>query len=79
MGGRANSDEPFDINEYRNWTQEQRQAFLMLNQERMNELRGWWLQLMMASPVNLQEKMTLFWHGISAEERRFDRVSLLGR
>jgi len=57
-------DEPFDINEYRNWTQEQRQAFLMLNQERMNELRGWWLQLMMASPVNLQEKMTLFWHGI---------------
>ena len=57
-------DEPFDINEYRNWTQEQRQAFLMLNRDRMNELRGWWLQLMMASPVNLQEKMTLFWHGI---------------
>ncbi len=57
-------DEPFDINEYRNWTQEQRQAFLMLNRERMNELRGWWLQLMMTSPMNLQEKMTLFWHGV---------------
>jgi uncharacterized protein (DUF1800 family) len=31
--------------------------------ERINELRGWWLQRMAKGPRPLQEKMTLFWHG----------------
>lgn len=29
----------------------------------MQELRGWWVARMLASPRPLQEKLTLFWHG----------------
>ncbi len=39
--------------------QEQRQLY----QRRMLELRGWWLQRMVAGPRPLQEKMVVFWHG----------------
>lgn len=34
-----------------------------LDQRRMLELRGWWLQRMASGPRPLQEKMVLFWHG----------------
>jgi uncharacterized protein (DUF1800 family) len=39
--------------------QEERQ----LQQKRMLELRGWWLQRMAKGPRPFQEKMVLFWHG----------------
>jgi len=32
-------------------------------QQRLLELRGWWLQRMARGPRPFQEKMTLFWHG----------------
>jgi uncharacterized protein (DUF1800 family) len=32
-------------------------------QQRMMELRGWWLQRMAHGPRPFQEKMVLFWHG----------------
>ena len=38
---------------------EQQQLF----QQRMLELRGWWLQRMTRGPRPFQEKMVLFWHG----------------
>ncbi len=38
---------------------EQQQLF----QQRMMELRGWWLQRMAHGPRPFQEKMVLFWHG----------------
>ena len=38
---------------------EQRQA----ENQRILELRGWWLQRMAKGPRPFQEKMTLFWHG----------------
>jgi uncharacterized protein (DUF1800 family) len=34
-----------------------------IQQERMLELRGWWLNRMVHGPRPLQEKLTLFWHG----------------
>ncbi|HEY5041885.1 MAG TPA: DUF1800 domain-containing protein [Verrucomicrobiae bacterium] len=39
--------------------QQQRQ----LENQRMLELRGWWLQRMARGPRPFQEKMVLFWHG----------------
>ncbi len=36
----------------------------------VEDLRAWWLQRMMQSPHPLLEKMTLFWHGHFANERR---------
>ena len=38
---------------------EERQA----ENERLLQLRGWWLQRMAKGPRPFQEKMTLFWHG----------------
>jgi uncharacterized protein (DUF1800 family) len=34
-----------------------------MQNERMLELRGWWLERMARSPRPLEEKLTLFWHG----------------
>ena len=34
-----------------------------LYQQRMMELRGWWMQRMARGPRPFQEKMVLFWHG----------------
>jgi uncharacterized protein (DUF1800 family) len=34
-----------------------------MENERILELRGWWLQRMAKGPRPFQEKMTLFWHG----------------
>ena len=55
--------EPFDRQAYRNLTQEEKQAWRRQNRQRINELRAWWAGLMISSPLNLREKMTLFWHG----------------
>ena len=56
---------------------EQRRQLLreeqQLQRQRINELRGWWLDRMATSPRPFQEKMTLFWHGhfaTSAEKVR---------
>jgi uncharacterized protein (DUF1800 family) len=32
------------------------------NTSRNNSLKSWWIGLMLAQPVSLREKMTLFWH-----------------
>ncbi len=56
-------DEPFDIVAFRDMTPEEQMAFFMENFRRIETLRGWWLELMLASPFNLWERMTLFWHG----------------
>jgi hypothetical protein len=34
-----------------------------VEQTRLQELRGWWLQRMARGPRPLQEKLVLFWHG----------------
>src|SRR6185437_13966170 len=34
-----------------------------IENQRILELRGWWLQRMAKGPRPFQEKMTLFWHG----------------
>jgi uncharacterized protein (DUF1800 family) len=39
------------------------QAANQLDQQRIMELRGWWLQRMARGPRPFQEKMVLFWHG----------------
>lgn len=39
------------------------QAEARLQNQRMIELRGWWLNRMAKGPRPFQEKMTLFWHG----------------
>jgi len=43
-----------------------------LQQQRILDLRGWWLRRMATGPRPLQEKMTLFWHGHFATS--FDKV-----
>jgi hypothetical protein len=55
--------EPFDINAFRMLTPEEQMDYIETNFERINELRGWWIELMLGSAVNLREKLTLFWHG----------------
>jgi uncharacterized protein (DUF1800 family) len=51
----------------RNAMPEQRQQMQkterQIENQRINELRGWWLQRMATGPRPFQEKMTLFWHG----------------
>ncbi len=55
--------EPFDRQAFRRLTRDEQQAWRRQNRMRINEMRGWWLGLMMSSAMNLREKMTLFWHG----------------
>ena len=43
---------------------ESRLASQEFDLERLNQLQRWWLQRMAFSTRPLQEKMTLFWHGI---------------
>ncbi len=40
-----------------------RQKFIQEENGRVQQLREWWLNRMLASPRPLEEKMTLFWHG----------------
>ncbi len=48
--------------QYRDMTQEERQAEQKLNIERAFDLREWWFREMLTTPSPLTEKMTLFWH-----------------
>lgn len=50
------------ITQYRELTDEARQAEVKLNIERAFELREWWFREMLNTPSPLTEKMTLFWH-----------------
>jgi uncharacterized protein (DUF1800 family) len=49
-------------------TPEERQQFTAKlrreDQQRLAELRAWWLRRMIESPRPLEEKLTLFWHGL---------------
>jgi len=57
---RAGDDKRKDLEEKRRETQrEERQT----QQQRLLELRSWWLERMVKGPRPLQEKLTLFWHG----------------
>ena len=51
----------------KNATPDQRQQMQkeerQIENQRILELRGWWLQRMAKGPRPFQEKMTLFWHG----------------
>ncbi|MBI2947291.1 MAG: DUF1800 family protein, partial [Verrucomicrobia bacterium] len=55
------------VQKFRNATAEERRKFQQMErrtqQERLLELRQWWLQRMAKGPRPLQEKLTLFWHG----------------
>ncbi len=55
--------EPFDYYAFLELSEQEQLDFLILNYERINTLRGWWMELMMGSAINLREKMTFFWHG----------------
>jgi uncharacterized protein (DUF1800 family) len=54
-----------DVNQ--NGTPDEKKAALQaenqLQNQRITELRGWWLQRMAKGPRPFQEKMVLFWHG----------------
>lgn len=53
---------------------QQQQEERRLQNERLHDLRGWWVRRMRLSPRPLQEKLTLFWHGhfaTGAEKVRF--------
>ena len=53
-------NEPYIV---RGLTREQRRELQRKNRERIRELLIWWLNLMAQSPLNLREKMVVFWHG----------------
>ena len=50
---------------------EERQAWQRNNVARGLDLRGWWLQEMVATPSPLTEKMVLFWHNhfVSSQQK----------
>ncbi len=50
---------------------EERQAWQRRNVARGLEMRGWWLQEMVATPSPLTEKMALFWHNhfVSSQQK----------
>ncbi len=47
----------------RGLTSAQRKELYRKNRERMRDLLLWWMTLMAKTPLNLREKMVLFWHG----------------
>ncbi|MFM2399562.1 MAG: hypothetical protein RL341_1719, partial [Pseudomonadota bacterium] len=46
----------------RDMTEDQRREYRAKDVQRVNELRAWWVQQMLATPTPLAERMTLFWH-----------------
>ncbi|VGO15249.1 hypothetical protein PDESU_03831 [Pontiella desulfatans] len=58
--------------------EEEKQAVRKIIQQEYNEqqreLVGWWINRMVTSPSQLQEKMTLFWHGHFATSSRKVRI-----
>jgi uncharacterized protein (DUF1800 family) len=63
-------NEPYDPAAYRNLPPEQQQQYQQTVRQRVEQLRTWWLALMAATPFNLREKMTFFWHGHFTTELR---------
>lgn len=55
--------EPFDILAFRRLSEQEQMEFFIKNNERINQFRGWWIEQMMRSEINLRERMTFFWHG----------------
>ena len=51
---------------FRSPTPEQQQT----NQDRMNTMRFWWANLMLAQGISLRERMVLFWHNHFATEAK---------
>jgi len=45
-----------------------------LNRTRTNELRRWWLKLMIDEPVSFREKMVLFWHNHFTSEANVVKI-----
>lgn len=50
---------------------EERRDWIRFNVARGLEMRGWWLQEMVATPAPLAERMTLFWHNhfVSSQQK----------
>ncbi|MGL4573905.1 MAG: DUF1800 domain-containing protein [Burkholderiaceae bacterium] len=57
----------------RDMTEDQRREYRAKDVQRVNELRAWWIQQMLATPTPLAERMTLFWHNHFATQS--DKVS----
>jgi uncharacterized protein (DUF1800 family) len=57
--------------QFRAMSAEERQAFQRTNVARGLDMRGWWLQEMVATPFPLSEKMVLFWHNhfVSSQQK----------
>jgi len=52
-------------------TEAERKAYQQQRTQEALELRGWWMQEMLATPTPLTERMTLFWHNhfVSAQPK----------
>lgn len=59
--------EPVDRRTFGGLSQDERRNIQRMrrrqDQQKLQHLRGWWIQRMVASERQLEEKMTLFWHG----------------
>jgi uncharacterized protein (DUF1800 family) len=47
-----------------------RQRLDRLNRAQIEEMRAWWLRRMIVTPRPLEERMTLFWHGLFTSGQR---------
>ncbi|HEY3242917.1 MAG TPA: DUF1800 domain-containing protein, partial [Phycisphaerae bacterium] len=60
--------------------QQARQRLIGLSRRHTEELRAWWIRRMIVTPRPLEEKMTLFWHGLfTSGEREVRGGHLLAR
>jgi uncharacterized protein (DUF1800 family) len=61
-------------------SEEERRALLDQEIRRGFELRGWWLEEMLASPSPLTERLTLFWHNhFTSSLQKVKSVNLVAR
>ena len=58
-------------------TVDERKAFQQEQTRRGLEMRGWWVQEMLATPSPLTERMTLFWHNHFVSSQQKVRVARL--
>lgn len=56
---------------------EERKAFRRLQRDDGLQLRGWWVQEMLATPSPLTERMTLFWHNHFVSSQQKVRITQL--
>ena len=70
MGLQATIDHLVDFDAVDDSALETRLASQEFDLEKLNHLQRWWLQRMAFSARPLQEKMTLFWHGILTSSYR---------